>query len=61
MADVDGALLWSKEIQSVPEGVNGSGLSLAQQFFELGESHLDRIEIRAVGRQEQQDIQSIFH
>jgi len=37
-----------------PESVDGSGLGLPQQFLEFGESHLDRIEIGAVGRQEQE-------
>ncbi len=58
MADVVGAFFRSKEVEGspdeVPEGIDGSGLGLAQQFFEFGEGHLDRIEIRAVGRQEQE-------
>ena len=58
MTDVIGAFLRGKEVDSaadeVPEGVDGPSLSLAQQLFEFGEGHLDRIEIRAVGRQEQE-------
>jgi hypothetical protein len=37
-----------------PESVDGSGLDLPQQFLEFGESHLDRIEIWAIGRQEKE-------
>lgn len=57
MADVVGAFFWGEEVEGaadkIPEGVDGSGLGLPQQFFEFGEDHLDRIEIGAVGRQEQ--------
>ena len=57
MSDIVGALLWGEEVEGaaneVPEGVDGSGLGLAQQFFEFGEGHLDRIEIGAIGRQKQ--------
>jgi len=38
----------------VPEGVDGSGLGFAQELLELGKGHFDRIEIGAVGRQEQE-------
>lgn len=58
MTDVVGAFFRGEEVQSaadeIPEGIDGSGLGLPQQFFEFGESHLDRIEIGAVGRQEQE-------
>lgn len=58
MTDVVAAFFGGEEAEGaadkVPESVDGSGLSLPQQFFEFGESHLDRIEIGAVGRQEQQ-------
>lgn len=37
-----------------PESVDGSGLGSPEQFLEFGESHLDRIEIGAVRRQEQE-------
>ena len=57
MTDVVGAFFRGEEVQGasdeIPEGVDGSGLGLPQQFFEFGECHLDRIEIGAVGRQEQ--------
>ena len=36
-----------------PEGVDGADRPGAQQGLELGESHLDRVEVWAVGRQEQ--------
>ena len=36
------------------EGIDCSGLGLSQPFFEFSEGHLDRIEIGAVGRQEQE-------
>ena len=46
---VVGAFFGGEEVQSgadeVPEGVDGSGLGLPQQFFEFREGHLDRIEI----------------
>jgi hypothetical protein len=58
MADVVGGFLWGEVVEETadefPESVDGSGLSLAQQFLEFGKGHLDRIEIRAVGRQKQQ-------
>jgi hypothetical protein len=58
MTDVVGAFLRGEEVQGaadeIPEGVDGSGLALAQQLFEFSEGHLDRIEIGAVGRQEHQ-------
>jgi hypothetical protein len=49
VTDVVGAFFGGEEVQSaadeVPEGVDGSGLGLPQQFFEFREGHLDRIEI----------------
>jgi hypothetical protein len=58
MADVVGAFFRGEEVDGsadeVPESVDGSGLGLPQQFLEFGEGHLDRIEIGAVGRQEQE-------
>ena len=58
MTDVVGAFFRGEEVQAaadeIPEGVDGSGLGLPQQFFEFGECHLDWIEIGAVGRQEQE-------
>lgn len=58
MTDVVGAFFGGKEAQraadEIPECVDGSCLGLSQQFFELGEGHLDWIEIRTVGRQEQE-------
>ena len=58
MTDVVGAFFRGEQVQGasdeIPEGVDGSGLGLPQQFFEFGECHLDRIEIGAVGRQEQE-------
>lgn len=57
MTDVVDAFLRGEKAQGasdqIPEGIDGSGLGLSQQFFEFGEGHLDRIEIGAVGRQEQ--------
>lgn len=58
MTDVVGAFFGGKEAESaadeVPEGIDGSSLGLSQQLLEFGEGHLDRIEIGAVGRQEQE-------
>jgi len=58
MTDIVGAFVGGEEVQGaadeVPEGVDGSGLGLPQQFFEFCEDHLDRIEIGAIGRQKQQ-------
>lgn len=34
---------------AVDEGVDGSCRVLLQQGFELGERHLDRVQVRAVG------------
>jgi len=57
MTDVVGAFFGSEEVQGaadeIPEGIDGSGFGLPQEFLEFGEGHLDRIEIGAVGRQEQ--------
>ena len=36
------------------KGVEGSGRGLAQVGFELGEGHLDRVQVGGVLRQEQQ-------
>ena len=58
MTDVVGAFFGSEEVQGaadeIPEGIDGSGLGLPQEFLEFSEGHLDRIEIGAVGRQEQE-------
>jgi hypothetical protein len=40
--------------ESLPECVDGADGAAAQQRLELGESHLDRVQIGTVGRQEQQ-------
>ena len=37
-----------------PEGVEGAGADTAQMGLELGEGHLDRVEVGRVGRQEQE-------
>ena len=38
----------------VPEVVDGAGCGLLQEGLQLGEGHLDRVEVGAVGRQEAQ-------
>lgn len=38
----------------MPDGGNGAFVGASQQCLELGEHHFDRVEIGAVGRQEQQ-------
>lgn len=39
---------------TLPSFIDGSRLRLAQQGFEFGEGLLDRIEIRGIGRQEEE-------
>jgi hypothetical protein len=50
--------MWREGIEqladALPGGFDGTFGSLAQEQFELGEHLLDRIEIWAVGRQEQE-------
>ena len=43
-----------KAADTAPHAVDGAFFSLAKQDFELGEDLLDRIEVGAVGRQEQE-------
>lgn len=38
----------------MPDGSDGALVSLAEQGLELGEHHLDRVQVGAVGRQEEQ-------
>jgi hypothetical protein len=51
------AFLWCVEIadraDGFPEFLNGAGTGSSQMGFELGKGHLDGIEVRAVGRQEE--------
>ena len=58
MTDVVGALLGCEAFEelayAVPDGGDGTFVSLSEQRLQLGEDHLDRVEVRAVGRQEQQ-------
>lgn len=44
----------------LPELVVGSGSGLSDQGLELGECHLDRVEIGAVGRQEEEPRADVF-
>ena len=48
---------WPEEIADVPdllpEGIDGPDGFCAEISFKLGEGHFDRIEVRAVGWQEQ--------
>lgn len=57
MTEIVGAFLGCEEAKGaadqVPKGFDGSGLGLPQSFFEFGERHFNRIEIGAVGRQEE--------
>ena len=39
---------------AVPDGSDGAFVGFAEQGLEFGEDHLDRVEVRTVGRQEQQ-------
>jgi hypothetical protein len=55
VSEAVGAFLGCEGIEqlsnSVPEGIPGSLCGLAQESLELGEDHLDGIEIRRIGRQ----------
>ena len=48
-----GGELVEQRADAVPDGMNGALVGLAQQSFELGEELLDRVEVWAVGRQEE--------
>ena len=54
--EVVGALGWREEVEELaepsPGGFDVTGLSLSDEVFELGEHLFDRIEVGAVGRQE---------
>src|ERR1700761_5640865 len=58
MPDEVGAFVWFQQIEEAPEsapkGVDGADGARAQQALELGECHFDRVEIGAIGGQEQQ-------
>jgi len=49
----DGRELVDERSDGLPECVDGSGLSSPEKAFELGECQFDRVEVRAVGRQEE--------
>ena len=50
--------MWTEEVadfaDGAPQGVDGADRLGAQERFELGESHLDRIEVGTVGRQKEE-------
>ena len=50
--------MWTEEVadfaDGAPQGVNGADRPGAQERFELGESHIDRIEVGTVGRQKEE-------
>jgi hypothetical protein len=52
------AFIWSEVVEqdadAASEPVDGSFRSLAEQSFELGKDHLDRIEVGRVGRQQEE-------
>ena len=54
--EVVSTFLWAEEVADfsnvAPQGVDGSERPGAQQSLELGESHLDWVEVGARGRQE---------
>ena len=56
--EVVGAFLWCEVVESIgdcsADGIGGSGGSLPQKVFELGEDLLDRVEVRRVFRQEEE-------
>ena len=58
VVQVVGAFGWFEVIEELadaaPDGGDGPFVGLAQQGLELGEDHLDRVQVRAVWRQEQQ-------
>ncbi len=58
MTEVVGAFagceLFEQDADAVPDVSDGSFIGLSQQGLELGEHHLDRVQVGAVGRQEQE-------
>lgn len=58
MTDVCGAFVWLEVIEQCPDApprcLDGSLVGFADEGFELGEHHLDGVEIGAIRRQEQQ-------
>jgi hypothetical protein len=56
--EIVGTFGWAELLEqrsdAVPDGGDGPFVRLAEQGLEFGKDHLDRIEVRAVGRQEQQ-------
>ena len=50
-------VLWGYGVDGVadriPEGLDGACCGLFQESLDLGEGHLDRVEVGTVGRQEQ--------
>ena len=58
VSEVVGAFGWGEEVEEVadlaPGLLDGPGLGLSHEVLEFGEELLDRVEVGAVGRQEQQ-------
>lgn len=58
MSDVGSAFLWAEAVEKVadftPSFLDGACIGFAEEGFELGEDHLDRVEIWAVGREKEQ-------
>ena len=56
--EVVAAFVWSVEVADVadgaPEGVDGSGADAPEMCFQFGEGHFDRVQVGAVGRQEEE-------
>jgi hypothetical protein len=58
MTDVVGAFLRGEAVEGLTDdigkSIDGTGLGLQEKFCEFGKGHLDRIEITAVARQDQE-------
>lgn len=63
MSEVVRAFFGCEEVADVAEGfdqvVEGSGADAAQELLEFGEGHLDRFQVRGVGRQIEEPAASV--
>jgi hypothetical protein len=65
MSEVVLALVWREIVEegadAVPEAFSGSLTGFAQEVLELCEHHFDRVQVGAVGRQEEQRCSACFN